>query len=99
MVIDGKSRKEVLKVSVSGRIDGNAAPELESYLDNNLSGIKKIEFDFNNVEYISSAGLRVLLKAQKKVASDEGHVLIKHMNDSVKAIFDLTGFSDLFVIK
>ena len=41
MVIDGKSRKEVLKVSVSGRIDGTAAPELESYLDNNLSGIKR----------------------------------------------------------
>ena len=98
MVVECKAKKEVLCVKVEGRVDSGTAPEFEKILNENFSGIKAVEFDMKKLEYISSEGLRVLLKV-KHQTGDEGYVLIKNMNDMVKNVFELTGFSEMFIMK
>lgn len=98
MDIECKVKKEVLCVKLDGRLDFETAPELEKKLKENLSGIKAVEFDMKKLEYISSAGLRVLLKV-KQQTGDDGYVLIKNMNDMVNNVMELTGFSTSFIIK
>ena len=98
MDIECKVKKEVLYVKLGGRLDSETAPELEQKLKENLSGIKAVEFDMKKLEYISSAGLIVLLKV-KQQTGDDGYVLIKNMNDMVNSVMELTGFSALFIIK
>ena len=99
MNIESKMKKETICIKIDGRIDSNTAPELEKYISENIGDAKAAELDFKKVEYISSAGLRVMLSLQKRVSKEEGHVIIKHMNDTVKAVFELTGFADMFIIK
>ena len=98
MNIECRLKKEVLCVKAEGRIDSSTSPEFEKALNDNFSGAKAVEFDFKKIEYISSAGLRVMLKVKKKIG-DEGYVLIKNMNEMVKNVFELTGFSDAFIIR
>lgn len=98
MNIECKVKKEVLYVKLDGRLDSETAPELEQKLKENLSGIKAVEFDMKKLEYISSAGLRVLLKVKQQTGGD-GYVLIKNMNDMVNDVMELTGFSASFIIK
>lgn len=87
----------LLNVEIEGRIDSTTAPELENELDEYLKDAKEVVMDFTRVAYISSAGLRVLLATQK-VMNKQGTMCVKGVNEEVKEIFDVTGFSDILTI-
>ncbi|MBQ7628005.1 MAG: STAS domain-containing protein [Clostridiales bacterium] len=95
--INVKSEGEKLTVKLEGRLDTTTSPELESVLGMNLDGIKELVFDFNDLEYLSSAGLRVLLNAQKTM-NQQGEMKVTGVSDAVKEIFDVTGFSDILTV-
>ena len=95
--INVKSEGEKLTVKLEGRLDTTTSPELESVLGMNLDGIKELVFDFNGLEYLSSAGLRVLLNAQKTM-NQQGEMKVTGVSDAVKEIFDVTGFSDILTV-
>ena len=97
MTINKVSEGEKLKVSLAGRLDTSTAPELEAELSN-LAGVKELEFDFTQLEYISSAGLRVLLSSQK-VMNNQGTMVIKNVNDVIMEVFEITGFADILTIE
>ena len=86
-----------LTIILDGRLDRNTAADLDAKLSGALHGINKIAFDFNNLEYISSAGLRVILAAQKKLRGDDT-VVITGASREIKDIFDVTGFSKILKI-
>ncbi len=87
-----------LTVTLTGRLDTTTAPELEEQVLNDLSGVKTLVFDIAKMEYISSAGLRVLLAAQKTM-NKQGSMKVLHPTDDVKEIFEVTGFSDILTIE
>lgn len=87
-----------LKVILEGRLDTTTAPQLEAALGESLSGVTSLTFDFAKLEYISSAGLRVLLSSQK-VMNKQGKMVISNASTEVKEIFDVTGFSDILTIE
>ena len=95
--INVKSEGEKLTVKLEGRLDTTTSPELESELGMNLDGIKELVFDFNGLEYLSSAGLRVLLNAQKTM-NQQVEMNVTGVSDAVKEIFDVTGFSDILTV-
>lgn len=89
-----KKENKQLYVAVEGRLDTITAPELEAELV--LDDVNELAFDFTNVEYISSAGLRLLVKAHKKMAAVGGKMTISGLRPIVKEVFDITGFADKF---
>ena len=91
---DGKA----LKVKVSGRLDTTTAPQLEEELNASLAEVEDLTMDFEELEYISSAGLRVLLSAQK-VMNKQGTMTVIGVNDTIMEIFEVTGFSDILTIQ
>lgn len=94
-----KIRKEnTLTISVSGRIDSNTAPELESAIKDLSADINELIFDLNGLNYISSAGLRVLLSTQKRMNS-QGNMKLKNVNQAVMEILEITGFTDILTIE
>ena len=93
-IIDG----EKLSVRLSGRLDTTTAPQLEAELRRSVNGIKKLTLDFTEVEYISSAGLRVLLAAQK-VMNRQGEMKLTGVNADIMEIFEITGFSEILTIE
>ena len=98
MTIEKKINGETVTLIVSGRLDTQTAPELEKELDASLSGVKELTFDMANLEYVSSAGLRVILKAQKTMNS-QGAMKLTGVNDSIMEVFDITGFLDILTIE
>ena len=98
MTIEKKINGEAVTLIVSGRLDTQTAPELETELDAVLSGIKDLTFDMTNLEYVSSAGLRVILKAQKAMNA-QGSMKLTGVNDSIMEVFDITGFLDILTIE
>ena len=98
MTIEKKLSGESLTLMVSGRLDTQTAPELENELDSVLAGLKELTFDFANLEYVSSAGLRVILKAQKAMNA-QGSMKLTGVNDSIMEVFDITGFLDILTIE
>ena len=84
--------------SVSGRLDTTTAPELEQELKTSLGGVSELVMDLKELEYISSAGLRVLHLAQKTMKK-QGSMTIKNANETVMEIFEVTGFSDILTIE
>ena len=98
MTIEKKINQESLTLIVSGRLDTQTAPELENVLDDSLPGIKELTFDMKNLEYVSSAGLRVILKAQKAMNA-QGSMKLTGVNDSIMEVFDITGFLDILTIE
>ena len=86
------------EIALEGRLDTVTAPELETELKSALDGAKELVFDFAKLEYISSAGLRVLLSAQKTM-NKQGSMVVKNASDEVKEIFEVTGFSDILTIE
>ena len=98
MTIETKINGEALTLIVSGRLDTQTAPELEKELDSVLADIKELTFDFANLEYVSSAGLRVILKAQKAM-NTQGSMKLTGVNDSIMEVFDITGFLDILTIE
>lgn len=99
MEIKKEIKEEILNVVVSGRLDTNTAPELESSVNDDIVGIKDLNFDFEKLDYISSAGLRVILKFHKQMTSVGGTLTIYHPTDEVLEVFDMTGFSTFLTIK
>ena len=98
MTIEKKINGEALTLIVSGRLDTQTAPELEKELDSVLTDTKELTFDFANLEYVSSAGLRVILKAQKAMNA-QGSMKLTGVNDSIMEVFDITGFLDILTIE
>lgn len=98
MNIDKKIENENVILKVAGRLDTTTAPELEKTLDSVLEGTKELVFDMTDLEYISSAGLRVILKAQKAMNA-QGSMKLIGVNDSIMEVFDITGFLDILTIE
>lgn len=84
-------------LSICGRIDTSTAPEFEAAIEN-LNDTTELILDFANVEYISSAGLRIVLKAQK-LMNKNGKMKLVNVNDDVMDVFDITGFLDILTIE
>ena len=91
--------KELLKVTLEGRLDTNTAPELENEIKDDLIGVTNLVLNLYNLEYISSAGLRVILMLHKKMAALGGKFTILHPKDEVMEVFDMTGFSSFLNIE
>ena len=98
MTIEKRINNDAVTLIVSGRLDTQTAPELENELDSILSGLKELTFDMTNLEYVSSAGLRVILKAQKAMNA-QGSMKLTGVNDSIMEVFDITGFLDILTIE
>ena len=92
------TENEKVTLTVSGRLDTTTAPELEAALDEVLENTKELIFNLENLEYISSAGLRVILKAQKSM-NTKGSMKLTGVNDSIMEVFDITGFLDILTIE
>ena len=87
-----------LIIAPEGRLDTMTSPQLDAELDNSLTGVSEPVFDFAGLDYISSAGLRVLLKAQKAM-NRQGSMVIRNVSDEIRDIFDVTGFLDIMTIE
>ena len=87
-----------LNLAVEGRLDTTTAPKLEAELKQNISGVETLVLDFATLEYLSSAGLRVLLAAQK-VMNKQGEMIIRNVNETINEIFEVTGFIDILTIE
>lgn len=97
MTITKTTNGSALVVAVEGRLDTMTAPELEKALNEALDGVTALTLDFEKLVYISSAGLRVLLSAQKKM-NKQGEMKLIHVNETIMEIFEVTGFSDILTI-
>ncbi len=86
-----------LNVALEGRMDTSTAPELEAVLKNHLDDIEELTIDMAELEYLSSAGLRVLLGAQKTM-NRQGRMTVANVNDTIMEIFEVTGFSEILTI-
>ena len=86
-----------LTLALAGRLETTTAPALDQAIKEELNGVTELTFDFDGLEYISSAGLRVLLAAQK-VMNKQGTMQIVNANEIVKEIFDITGFTDILTV-
>ena len=98
MTIEKVLNGESVKIVVAGRLDTQTAPNLEKEIDNLDLSIKELIFDMNGLEYVSSAGLRVILKAQK-IMNTKGSMKLIGVNDSIMEVFDITGFLDILTIE
>ena len=87
-----------LVVALDGRLDTTTSPNLEEELKATLPSVENLVFDLTKLEYISSAGLRVLLSAQKTM-NKQGSMVVKNVSEEVKEIFEVTGFSDILTIE
>lgn len=98
MIINKNQNGSELILAVEGRLETTTAPELEAVVKSELDGVTALVFDFAKLEYISSAGLRVLLSAQK-IMNRQGTMKVTGTNEIVNEIFDVTGFSDILTIE
>jgi len=98
MEINKTKQGTTMTAVITGRIDTNTAPKLESELMSDISDITDLKLDFSGVEYISSAGLRVLLSAQK-VMNRQGEMVLSNVKENVMEVFDITGFVDILTIE
>ena len=87
-----------LTLALEGRLDTTTAPQLEGEMKSSLEGVTALELDFQQLEYLSSAGLRVLLAAQK-VMNKQGSMVIRHVNETIHEVFEVTGFIDILTIE
>ena len=98
MIIDKMLNGTELNVNVAGRLDTTTAPQLEAALKESLAGVTKLVLDFAALEYVSSAGLRVILQAQK-IMNKQGTMIICNVNETIDEIFEVTGFIDILTIE
>ena len=87
-----------LTLALEGRLDTTTAPQLEAEVKGALSGVTELVLDFSKLEYLSSAGLRVILAAQK-IMNKQGKLLIRHVNETILEVFEVTGFSEILTIE
>ena len=98
MTIEKNLNGTELNVAIVGRLDTTTAPQLEAELKQSVNGVEKLIFDFSSLAYLSSAGLRVLLAAQK-VMNKQGEMVIRNVNETINEIFEVTGFIDILTIE
>lgn len=98
MTINKEQKGSELTVALAGRLDTTTAPQLEAELNSSLSGVESLVFDFGQLEYLSSAGLRVLLAAQKRMNA-QGKMVVRNVNETIQEVFDITGFADILTIE
>ena len=95
MTINVERDFEIVALEITGRLDTTTAPNLESVINELSEDTKELIFDMSGVEYISSAGIRVLLGAYKKMNSNQGKIRIEKVNGIVREVFEMTGLSDM----
>ena len=95
MTINVERDFELVTLEITGRLDTTTAPNLESVINELLTDTKELVFDMSGVEYISSAGIRVLLGAYKKINFAQGKVRIEKANEIVREVFEMTGLSEM----
>lgn len=98
MTINKALEGSKLTILLEGRLDTTTSPSLEAELKGALDGITELVFDFEKLEYISSAGLRILLATQK-VMNKQGSMVIKHVNEVIDEVFEVTGFADILTVE
>ena len=98
MTIEKALNGTALNIKIEGRLDTTTAPQLEAEFKQSLPGVEKLELDFTALEYISSAGLRVLLAAQKTM-NKQGEMVIRNVNETITEIFEVTGFIDILTVE
>ena len=98
MNINVEKENNVTIFKIEGRLDTTTAPELEKAINNEGDALKNLVLDFKDIDYISSAGLRVILTAQKKMNA-QGYMELINVSEAVMDIFEMTGFADILVIK
>ena len=98
MTINKNVNGAELTIALNGRLDTTTAPQLEGELKHSVNGIERLVFDFSELEYLSSAGLRVLLAAQK-VMNKQGEMIVRNVNETIAEIFEVTGFSDVLTVE
>ena len=98
MTIEKKVNGNALEIALEGRLDTMTAPELEAELNGSLAGADSLTLDFSKLEYISSAGLRVLLSAHKTMSA-KGGMKVTHVNEIVQEVFEVTGFADILTVE
>lgn len=98
MTINKTQNGSELKLDLTGRLDTTTAPQLEAELKKSIGGVENLILDFAELDYISSAGLRVLLSAQK-VMNKQGKMVIRHINETIAEVFEVTGFADILTVE
>lgn len=98
MTIVKELNNKQLTIKLEGELNTTTAPLLEEVIKNDLNGINSLIFDLEKLEYLSSAGLRMILVAQK-IMEQQGKMVIRHVNKSILEIFDITGFSSILNIE
>ena len=98
MTIEKTVNAAELTLVVAGRLDTVTAPELDAELKASLDGVQTLVLDFAALEYLSSAGLRILLVTQRKM-NKQGKMIVKGANETVRDIFDVTGFSTILTLE
>lgn len=98
MKINKQINGKELILTLEGRLDTTTAPNLEQELNKEIENVESLIFDFSNLEYLSSAGLRILLTSQK-IMNTKGEMIIRNVNDTIMEIFEITGFLDILSIK
>jgi len=98
MTINKELNGQELKIALEGRLDTTTSPELEQELKSSLDGVTSLTVDLASLDYISSAGLRVLLSAQKTM-NKQGSMVVKNVSEEIMEVFEVTGFSDILTIE
>ena len=98
MIINKKLEGTKLEILLEGRLDTTTSPMLETELTQSIDGLTELIFNFEKLEYISSAGLRILLAAQK-IMNKQGSMVVKNVNEIITEVFEVTGFSDILTIE
>ena len=98
MTITKNKNDNELIITLIGRLDTTTAPQLEAELQENLPGVEHLVLDFAQLDYLSSAGLRVLLAAQK-IMNKQGEMIVRNVNDTIADVFEITGFVDILTIE
>ena len=99
MEIKATKNGEALEVALSGRLDTNTSHELEAYLKENLAGVTNLAIDLIDVQYVSSAGLRVFLFAHKELAKVGSGLTLRHPNEYIADVLDATGFTEILTVE
>ncbi len=98
MNIIKNAENDKLTIAVVGRLDSNTAPQLEAELKQSIEETKSLVFDFTKLDYVSSAGLRVILAAQKQM-NKQGSMVITNVKPTIMEVFEITGFADILTIE
>ena len=98
MQITKTVENDKLTIALEGRLDTLTAPQLEAEVNGKLDGVKTLVFDFQNLAYVSSAGLRILFMAQK-IMNKQGKMIVRNANADIKDIFTVTGFSNILTLE